>query len=70
MKHKSEEYHRNVADRELINDLKRVASLLGKVSPKIILHVDHVMPYSKGGETVLENLQTLCLKWNIGKSNL
>jgi len=38
--------------------------------PKIILHVDHIIPWSKGGETVPENLQTLCSKCNIGKSNL
>ncbi len=37
---------------------------------KIILHIDHIKPYSKGGETVQENLQTLCSKCNIGKSNL
>ena len=34
------------------------------------LHIDHIMPWSKGGETVLENLQTLCSVCNIGKSNL
>jgi hypothetical protein len=34
------------------------------------LHVDHVLPWSMGGETVLENLQTLCSKCNLGKSNL
>jgi len=38
--------------------------------PSIILHVDHVKAWSNGGETVLENLQTLCSKCNIGKSNL
>ncbi|MDD5605803.1 MAG: HNH endonuclease [Patescibacteria group bacterium] len=38
--------------------------------PKIILHVDHIKAWSKGGETVLENLQTLCSKCNIGKSDL
>ncbi len=37
---------------------------------KIILHVDHIVPYSKGGETVLNNLQTLCSVCNIGKSDL
>ena len=36
----------------------------------IELHVDHIMPYSKGGETVIENLQTLCSDCNLGKSNL
>ncbi len=33
------------------------------------LHVDHVRPWSKGGETILENLQTLCSKCNLGKGN-
>ena len=40
------------------------------INPKIILHVDHIIPWSKGGETTFENLQTLCSKCNIGKSNL
>ncbi|MFY8149156.1 MAG: homing endonuclease associated repeat-containing protein [Prochlorococcaceae cyanobacterium] len=31
------------------------------------LHVDHVMPWSKGGQTTLENLQTLCSRCNLGK---
>jgi len=38
--------------------------------PSIILHVDHVKAWANGGETVLENLQTLCSKCNIGKSDL
>jgi 5-methylcytosine-specific restriction endonuclease McrA len=36
----------------------------------VILHVDHITPWSKGGETTLNNLQTLCSKCNIGKNNL
>ena len=38
--------------------------------PTIILHVDHKTAWANGGETVLENLQTLCSKCNVGKSNL
>ena len=38
--------------------------------PEIILHVDHIIAWDKGGETVYENLQTLCSVCNIGKSNL
>lgn len=38
--------------------------------PKIVLHVDHIKAWANGGETVLENLQTLCSKCNIGKSNV
>ena len=36
----------------------------------IELHIDHVVPWSKGGETTFENLQTLCSQCNLGKSNL
>jgi len=34
------------------------------------LEVDHIISWDKGGETVLENLQTLCSDCNSGKSNL
>lgn len=40
------------------------------LSPSVDLHVDHIVPWSAGGETVLENLQTLCSVCNLGKSNL
>lgn len=33
------------------------------------LHVDHIIPVSRGGTTVPENLQTLCQTCNLGKSN-
>lgn len=38
--------------------------------PGVVLHVDHIVPWSKGGLTVLANLQSLCETCNIGKSNL
>jgi predicted restriction endonuclease len=34
------------------------------------LHIDHVKAWSRGGETTIENLQTLCKTCNIGKGNL
>lgn len=34
------------------------------------LHVDHIVPWSKGGETIIENLQTLCSRCNLGKSDV
>lgn len=35
-----------------------------------ILHVDHILAWDLGGETLEENLQTLCEPCNIGKSNM
>ena len=37
--------------------------------PAVELHVDHIIPWSKGGETTMDNLQTLCSKCNFGKGN-
>ena len=39
-------------------------------NPRVELNVDHVVAWSKGGMTTAENLQTLCLDCNLGKSNL
>ena len=39
------------------------------ITPNVELHVDHITAWSKGGGTVLENLQTLCSSCNLGKSN-
>jgi 5-methylcytosine-specific restriction endonuclease McrA len=40
------------------------------IAPGTILVVDHVVAWSKGGETILGNLQTLCEVCNGGKSDL
>lgn len=40
------------------------------LTPGLSLHVDHIEAWSRGGETVDENLQTLCEGCNLGKSNL
>lgn len=36
----------------------------------ITLHIDHIIPCAKGGTAEMENLQTLCSKCNLGKSDL
>ena len=38
-------------------------------NPDCVLNVDHIVPWSKGGTTVLENLRTLCAPCNLGRSN-
>lgn len=37
--------------------------------PTCKLHVDHIIPFSRDGKTIFGNLQTLCEKCNLGKSN-
>lgn len=33
----------------------------------VTLHIDHIVPWSKGGKNTEENLRTLCLRCNLGK---
>ena len=39
-------------------------------NPAVELQVDHIVAWANGGETVLDNLQTLCSVCNNGKSNV
>jgi 5-methylcytosine-specific restriction endonuclease McrA len=40
------------------------------LEPGLLLHVDHIEPWSRGGATDEGNLQTLCERCNLGKSNV
>lgn len=67
---------RGISDRLRFRVMKRdffKCRICGK-SPStdqtVILHVDHVKPWSKGGGTLEDNLQTLCSRCNLGKGNL
>ncbi|MFH8119917.1 MAG: HNH endonuclease [Candidatus Aenigmatarchaeota archaeon] len=41
----------------------------GATKETTTLHVDHIIPKSEGGTDELDNLQTLCEKCNLAKSN-
>lgn len=47
-----------------------VCECCGKTIPDVkSAHADHIVPWSKGGETVYSNLRILCVDCNIKKSN-
>ncbi len=39
------------------------------VNPICVLHVDHILPWSKGGPTAIDNLRSLCGSCNMGRGN-
>lgn len=40
------------------------------MTPGLTLHIDHIIPCAKDGQATIDNLQTLCDKCNLGKSDL
>ena len=40
----------------------------GRTPPDVRLHADHLMPWSQGGPSTLENLRTACSDCNLGKT--
>lgn len=50
----------------------REASALAKLREKVLggkWHVDHIIPVSRGGTSIPENLQVVPARWNMAKSN-
>lgn len=71
-------YHSKNQRRLLTKDLRKqimerdhyTCQICGKYMPDGVgLHIDHIIPVSKGGKTVPSNLQVLCSKCNGSKSN-
>lgn len=42
----------------------------GAKAPRAELHIDHIVPVSKGGTSDMSNLVTACAECNLGKSDL
>ena len=69
-KHKTK---RNISSRLKVQVLIRDGNkckLCGVTITGKDIHFDHIKPWSKGGETVLENLQVLCAEHNLAKGDL
>jgi len=69
-KHKTK---RNISERLKVQVLMRDGNkckLCGIIVTGENIHFDHIKPWSKGGETVLENIQVLCARHNLVKGNL
>lgn len=55
--------------RLLINTpLKCANAKCGKMPPEVVLHIDHIFPAAKGGNSKFENLRYLCANCNLTKS--
>jgi len=70
IKHKTK---RNPTDRLKVQVLMRDGNkcrLCGITLEGDNIHFDHIYPWSKGGETTLENIQILCAKHNLSKGDL
>jgi hypothetical protein len=63
------EYSRHVPSRLRAEVFTRDGGRCLKCGNEVDLHADHIVPVSLGGLTVLENLQTLCARENLGKGN-
>lgn len=72
---KSAQYQRIIMTNELRNKIKQRDGFSCKIckvntvkEPTLLLEIDHIVPISKGGLTVEDNLQCLCWKCNRKKA--
>jgi 5-methylcytosine-specific restriction endonuclease McrA len=54
---------------KLLWQVPLVCVACGRQPPEVVLHVDHIVPASRGGLSRRPNLQFLCSKDNLKKSN-
>ena len=64
---------KQISKRTRFDVLKRdkfTCQYCGKSAPDVVLHIDHIVPVSKGGTNDIINLVTSCAECNLGKSNI
>jgi hypothetical protein len=69
---KGEHFRSEVPYEELLKVLWQIpweCSRCHKMPPEVTLHIDHVIPASVGGPSKRQNLQFLCARHNLEKSN-
>ncbi len=71
---KTREYQRAIMTDSLRYDILKRDNFRCQIcglsaSNGVVLHVDHIIPISRGGKTIKANLRTLCDRCNLGKSN-
>ena len=54
---------------EVLQRDKSTCQMCGAKAPEVELHIDHIIPVSKGGSNEIDNLQVLCKPCNLAKSN-
>ena len=70
IKHKTK---RNIGNRLKVRVLTRDGNTCRLCGIKVTgenIHFDHILPWSKGGETTLENIQILCAHHNLVNGNV
>lgn len=55
---------------EVMNRDKSTCQLCGEKAPDVPIQIDHIVPVSKGGKSVVENLQCLCRTCNLANLTL
>lgn len=67
--HKQRRDVRGIAARRRVEVLARdrACQLCGAGPDETVLHVDHIVPVSRGGLSDLSNLRVLCARCNLGK---
>ena len=54
---------------EILEKYNHTCQYCGRKAPEVELEIDHIIPISKGGQTIAENITVSCRKCNNGKSN-